>query len=113
MDNATDVYPSAPDAPAIVLEAEITVNPREGAGSSVADKVEFYKESDGGTRSTSGTAPSWPGSEPSRYELAIDADRHGAIGEVRTYFANCVARSTQDATRKVPSYSRPVRVGRD
>jgi hypothetical protein len=30
------------------LEAEITVNPREGAGSSVPDKVEFYKESDGG-----------------------------------------------------------------
>jgi hypothetical protein len=34
------------------------------------------------------------------------------VDEVRTYFANCVAKSTQDGTKKVPSYSRPVRVRR-
>jgi hypothetical protein len=31
---------------------------------------------------------------------------------VPPYFANCVAKSTVDATKKVPSYSRPVRVRR-
>jgi hypothetical protein len=89
------------------------VSPREGAGSSVVDKVEFYKESDGGLVELIGTGTLIDGTSPAQYELAYDADAHGAVGDIRTYFANCVAKSTVDGTKKVPSYSRPVRVRRD
>ena len=41
-----------------------------------------------------------------------NADDHGLADDVRTYFANCVARSAVDPTKKVPSYSRPVRIRR-
>lgn len=111
-DTETDVYPSLAGAPAIELEAEITVDPREGAGSSVADKVEFYKESGGGVTDYIGDGTLVPGTNPGRYRLAYDAEAHGAVGEVKTYFANCVARSVQDGSKQVPSFSRPVRVGR-
>ena len=51
-----------------------------------------------------------PGTCPAHYQLSYDSESHGATGETRTYFANCVARSAVDATSKVPSYSQPVRV---
>jgi hypothetical protein len=40
------------------------------------------------------------------------ANSHGTAGEAMTYFANCIARSAQDGSKEVPSYSRPVRVRR-
>lgn len=46
------------------------------------------------------------------YQLSYSADGHGLTGDVMTYFANCVAKSVQDSTKKVPSYSRPVPVRR-
>lgn len=113
VDDATDVYTSQADASAIVLEAEMTVDPREGAGSSVEDKVEFYKESDGGLTEYVGDGSLISGSSPARYRFDLPADSHGPVGDVRTYFANCVAKSVEDGTRKVPSYSRPVRVSRN
>jgi CubicO group peptidase (beta-lactamase class C family) len=113
VDNSTDVYVAGADATVVDLTAEITVNPREGAGSSVADKVQFYKEVEGMTPVLIGEGTLVPGTSPAKYQLTYSAESHGAPGEVRTYFANCVARSTVDATRKVPSYSRPVRVKRD
>jgi hypothetical protein len=79
----------------------------------VVDKVEFYKESDGGLTELIGTGALIEGTSPAQYELSYSADAHGAAGEVRTYFANCVAKSTVDGSRKVPSYSPPVRVRRD
>ncbi len=112
VDNATDVYRSPAGVSSIELEAEITVNPREGAGGSVADKVEFYKEGDGGTTEYIGDGVLVVGTSPARYELAYPADSHGAVGDVRTYFADCVARSTLNSGKKVPSYSRPVRIAR-
>src|SRR5918998_1404406 len=42
VDRTSDVYSSPSDATTIDLVAEIRVNPREGEGSSVADRVEFY-----------------------------------------------------------------------
>jgi CubicO group peptidase (beta-lactamase class C family) len=113
LDNVTDVYDTPSDATAIELDAEITINPREGAGSSVIDRVEFYKESDGGLVELVGTGTRIDGTSPAQYELVYDAQAHGAVGDVRTYFANCVAKSAVDGTKKVPSYSRPVRVRRD
>jgi hypothetical protein len=113
VDQTTDVYPTAPGAPSIELEAEITVDPREGAGSSTVDRVEFYKESGGGLTEYVGDGVLVAGTSPARYTLAYDSARHGAVGDVKTYFANCVARSIQDTSKKVPSYSRPVRVSRD
>jgi CubicO group peptidase (beta-lactamase class C family) len=113
LDNTTDVYDTPSDATTIELDAEIRVNPREGAGSSVVDNVEFYKESDGGLTEPIGTGTLIAGSSPAQYELSYSADAHGAAGEVRTYFANCIAKSTVDGSKKVPSYSRPVRVRRD
>jgi CubicO group peptidase (beta-lactamase class C family) len=113
IDKTTDVYDTPSDATAIELDAEITVNPREGAGSSVVDKVEFYKEGDGGLVEVIGTGTLLPGTNPAQYELAYDAEAHGAVGDVNTYFANCIAKSKVDGTKKVPSYSRPVRVRRD
>ena len=112
VDDETDVYPTAQDAVAVVLEAEITVDPREGAGSSVPDQVEFYKESDGGVTERIGTGTPVSGSSPARYRLDYDAALHGPVGDARTYFANCIARSSSQATRKVPSYSTPVRIQR-
>jgi CubicO group peptidase (beta-lactamase class C family) len=112
VDNTTDVYDSPSATTTIDLVAEIQVNPREGAGSSLIDKVKFYKE-------TGDTAPQYigdgtlvAGTAPAQYRLSYSADSHGAAGEVKTYFANCIAKSAQDATKKVPSYSRPVRVRR-
>ena len=112
VDNATDIYDGPADAPTIDLAAEVTVSPREGAGSSEVDRVEFYKESDGTGPVLIGSGTLVAGTSPAQYQLSYAADAHGLTGEVRTYFANCVARSTQDPTKKVPSYSRPVRVRR-
>ena len=112
VDHMTDVYDSPPNAATIDLAAEIAINPREGAGSSVVDRVEFYKESDGSGPQYIGSGTLVAGSDPAQYQLSYSADSHGITGEVRTYFANCVARSVQDSTKRVPSYSRPVRVRR-
>lgn len=111
VDNTTDVYASPPNAATIDLAAEIRVNPREGEGSSVADRVEFFKEGDGGLQSI-GTGTLLAGTDPAQYQLSYSAESHGGAGEVMTYFANCVARSAEDGTKEVPSYSRPVRVRR-
>jgi CubicO group peptidase (beta-lactamase class C family) len=110
VDNTTDAYATAADLVTVDLVAEIAVNPREGAGSSVIDKVEFYKEVEGATPLLIGRGAWVAGSSPAQYQLSYSAESHGAPGEARTYFANCVARSAIDATRKVPSYSMPVRV---
>jgi CubicO group peptidase (beta-lactamase class C family) len=112
VDPTTDVYSSPSDATTIDLVAEISVNPREGEGSSVVDRVEFYKEGDAEGVQHIGDGTLVEGSSPARYQLSYSADSHGTAGEVKTYFANCVARSTQDASKQVPSYSRPVRVTR-
>jgi CubicO group peptidase (beta-lactamase class C family) len=112
VDNATDTYAGPAGAAAIELEAEIQVNPREGEGSSVVDRVEFYEEGEGAGPQHIGDGIPVPGTNPARYQLSYSADGHGPVGEARTYFANCIARSTQDETKKVPSYSRPVRVRR-
>ena len=112
IDDVSDQYTSPIDGLSIDLVAEIRVNPREGSGSSVVDRVDFYKE-------TGVTAPVFigkgtlvPGSSPAQYQLSYSAESHGAVGDVQTYFANCVAKSTQDPGKKVPSYSEPVRVKR-
>jgi hypothetical protein len=112
VDHTTDVYSSPSNATTIDLVAEITVNPREGEGSSLVDRVEFYKESDGTPPQHIGDGTLVPGTSPPEYQLPYGADDHGATGTVATYFANCIASSTQDNTKKVPSYSRPVRVRR-
>jgi CubicO group peptidase (beta-lactamase class C family) len=112
VDRTTDVYSSPSNATAIDLVAEISPNPREGEGSSVADRIEFYKEREGFAPQHIGNGTLVSGSSPARYQLSLSADTHGAPGEAMTYFANCVARSTEDGTRQVPSYSRPVRVQR-
>ena len=106
----TDVYDSPPDVTAIELTAEIRVDPREGEGSSVPARVEFYQEGAGTRLVGEGTLVA--GTTPAQYQLSLPAESHGAPGEVRTYFANCVAQSVQDFTKEVPSYSRPVRVRR-
>jgi CubicO group peptidase (beta-lactamase class C family) len=112
VDNLSDEYTSPMDATSIDLVAEIAVNPREGAGSSVVDRVEFYKESGGSAPAYIGNGTLVPGTSPAQYQLSYDADSHGPVGKVQTYFANCVARSTQNSAKKVPSYSEPVRVRR-
>jgi CubicO group peptidase (beta-lactamase class C family) len=112
VDDNTDVYDSPSEATTIDLTAEIRVSPREGAGSSVADKVEFYKENGVTPPQYIGDGTLVEGTNPAQYQLAYNAESHGAGGETMTYFANCVARSTVNATKKVPSYSRPVRVRR-
>jgi hypothetical protein len=113
VDHLTDTYAGTPGAGTIELTAEITVDPREGAGSSVADRIEFYKEGDaaaGPTHIGDGTLVA--GASPSQYRLSYSAVSHGVAGEAKTYFANCVARSAQDPTRQVSSFSRPVRMRR-
>lgn len=112
VNNSTDVYDSPPNATTIELVAEIAINPREGAGSSVVDKVEFYQEIDATTPRYIGNGTLVAGTSPPRYKVSYGADSHGTVKQVRTYFANCVARSVQDNAKKVPSYSRPVRVKR-
>jgi hypothetical protein len=112
VDNVTDVYESPAGAATIDLRAEIRVNPREGAGSSVVDKVEFYKESGTAPSQYIGNGTRVAGTNPAQYQLAYSAESHGPAGEAMTYFANCVAKSTVDGMKKVPSYSRPVRVRR-
>jgi hypothetical protein len=112
LNNTTDVYSTPLNAATIELVAEIRINPREGAGSSVVDKVEFYKESDGTAPQYIGNGTLVAGTSPPRYRVLHGADSHGTLKQVRTYFANCVAKSVQDYTKKVPSYSRPVRVKR-
>ncbi len=52
------------------------------------------------------------GSSSERYQLFYPVDNHGAVDEVKTYFASCVARPVQDGAKEVVSYSRPVRVRR-
>ena len=96
----------------IHILAEIQVSPREGEGSSVVDRVEFYKESEGIAPQHIGNGTLVVGTSPPQSQLSYSVDGHGASGEIKTYFANCVAKSTQDGTRGVPSYSRPVRVRR-
>ncbi|MGH7509746.1 MAG: serine hydrolase [Gemmatimonadales bacterium] len=49
VDNTTDVYDSPQHATTIDLTAEIEVNPREGAGSSVVAKVEWLAPARGST----------------------------------------------------------------
>lgn len=112
VDRVTDVYDSPAATGTIDLTAEITVNPREGAGSSVPDKIEFYKESGTAAPEYIGDGTLVAGTSPAQYQLPYSTESHGAAGEVRTYFANCIAKSTVDGTKKVPSYSRPVRVRR-
>lgn len=112
VDNETDVYDTPSAASTIDLTAQITINPREGAGSSVVDKVDFYKDIPGSLPQLIGKGTLVAGTSPAQYRLAYSADSHGTTDEVRTYFANCVAKSVQDGTKKVPSYSRPVRVRR-
>jgi CubicO group peptidase (beta-lactamase class C family) len=112
VDHTTDVYDSPEGAATIDLTAEIRVNPREGAGSSEADKVEFYKETGNAPPQYIGDGTLVAGTSPAQYRLSYNADDHGLADDVRTYFANCVAKSVQDPTKKVPSYSRPVRVRR-
>jgi hypothetical protein len=112
VDHTTDEYRTPEDAATIDLTAEIAVNPREGAGSSMVDRVEFYKEREGATPELIGEGTLVPGTSPTQYQLSYSAEGHGTVGETKTYFANCIARSTQDPTKKVPSYSRPVRVTR-
>jgi CubicO group peptidase (beta-lactamase class C family) len=112
VDNSTDVYHSPQSAATIELTAEIKVNPREGAGSSVAQNVEFYKEVEGSTPQYIGNGTRVAGTSPPQYKLSYSANSHGAADDVRTYFANCIARSALDNTKRVPSYSRPVRVKR-
>ncbi len=112
VDRTSDFYAAPSGAATVDLVAEITPNPREGEGSSVADRVEFYKESEGLAPQRIGEGAPVAGSSPARYQLSLSADSHGAAGETKTYFANCVARSAEDGTKQVPSYSRPVRVQR-
>jgi CubicO group peptidase (beta-lactamase class C family) len=112
VDNVTDVYASASGAATIELAAEIQVDPRESAGLSVAEKVEFYKEGGAAAPVYIGDGTLVAGTSPAQYQLSYNAESHGAVNEIRTYFANCVARSTQDPSKRVPSYSRPVRVRR-
>jgi CubicO group peptidase (beta-lactamase class C family) len=112
VDNTTDVYDTPLNAETIYLAAEITVNPREGAGSSVADKVMFYKETEGAAPEYVGDGTLIAGTSPAQYELSYSAASHGTADDVRTYFANCVAKSSLDGNKKVPSYSRPVRIKR-
>jgi CubicO group peptidase (beta-lactamase class C family) len=112
VDQATDVYVGSPGAETIELTAEIWVDPREGEGSSVADRVEFYKEGEETGLKHIGDGTLIAGTSPAQYQLSYSAESHGVPGEAKTYFANCVARSAQDPTKEVPSYSRPVRVRR-
>jgi hypothetical protein len=113
VDHLTDTYAGSPGAATIDLTAEITVDPRESAGSSVPDRIEFYKEGDAATGPTHiGDGTLVAGTSPSQYRLSYSAESHGLAGEAKTYFANCVARSVQDPTKQVPSFSRPVRVRR-
>jgi hypothetical protein len=112
VDNVTDVYSSTSNAATIDLTAEITVNPREGEGSSVVDRVEFYKEVGGVAPEHIGNGTLVPGTSPPQYQQSYSADAHGVVAEAQTYFASCVASSAQDPTRQVPSFSRPVRVRR-
>ena len=112
VDKTTDVYDSPAGATTIDLTAEITINPREGAGSSRIDKIKFYKETGDVAPQYIGDGRLVTGTSPAQYRLSYSADSHGAAGDVRTYFASCIAKSVQDGTKKVPSYSRPVRVRR-
>jgi len=112
VDNVSDVYTTPMDATTFDLVAEITVNPREGAGSSVPARIDFYKETGTAAPVLIGKGTLVPGSSPAQYRLTYSAESHGAVGEVQTYFAKCLAKSTQDATKKVPSNSQPVRVKR-
>jgi CubicO group peptidase (beta-lactamase class C family) len=112
VDRTTDFYSSPSAATTIDLVAEITPNPREGEGSSVVSRVEFYKETEGFAPQHLGDGTLIAGTSPAQYQLSLIADAHGAPGEVKTYFANCVAKSVQDGSKEVPSYSRPVRVRR-
>jgi hypothetical protein len=112
VDKIADVYDSPSGATTIDLTAEITINPREGGGSSTVAKVEFYKEVPGSVPLNIGTGKLVTGTNPRQYRLSYSAISHGTVGETQTYFANCIAKSTQNSTKKVPSYSRPVRVKR-
>ena len=112
VDKVTDVYDSPTGAATIDLTAEIRVDPREGEGSSEVDRVEFYKENGIAKPVLIGTGTLVEGSNPAQYQFSYGAASHGTPGTVMTYFANCVARSLQDPTAQVPSYSRPVRVRR-
>jgi hypothetical protein len=78
----------------------------------VVDKVEFYKETEAAPPQYIGNGTLVAGTSPPQYKLAYSAESHGAAGEVKTYFANCVAKSVIDSAKKVPSSSRPVRVKR-
>jgi len=112
VDRTTDFYSSPSAATTIDLVAEITPNPREGEGSSVVSRVEFYNETENFAPQHVGDGTLIAGTNPAQYQLSLSADSHGAPGEVKTYFANCVAKSVQDGSKEVASYTRPVRVRR-
>jgi CubicO group peptidase (beta-lactamase class C family) len=112
VDNQSDVYTTPIDGSTVDLVAQITVNPREGAGSSAVARVDFYKETGSATPVFIGSGTKVPGSDPAEYQLSYSAESHGTVGDVQTYFASCIAKSTQDPTKKVPSYSAPLRVKR-
>jgi hypothetical protein len=112
VDHTTDVYEAPADATTIELTAEIKVNPREGAGSSAVDRVDFYKEVEGALPQLIGRGTRISGTTTALFKLSYSAESHGPAGAARAYFANCVARSTQNTTKKVPSYSEPVLVRR-
>jgi hypothetical protein len=78
----------------------------------VADKVQFYKETGDVAPTYIGDGTLVEGTSPAQYRLAYNANDHGLADDVRTYFANCIAKSAVDPTKKVPSYSRPVRIRR-
>ena len=86
VDNVTDVYSSTSNAATIDLTAEITVNPREGEGSSVVDRVEFYKEVGGIAPEHIGNGTLVPGTSPPQYQLSYSADAHGVVGEAQDLF---------------------------
>jgi hypothetical protein len=112
VDNVSDVYTTPMDATTVDLVAEITVNPREGAGTSVVDRIDFYKETGATAPVLIGKGIKISGTNPAQYKISYSADSHGAVGEIQTYFATCYAKSTIDTTKKVPSNSQPIRIER-
>ena len=104
VDQVTDVYQTPPDVAAIALTAEIRVNPREGAGSSVVDKVEFYKESDGGLVEYIGDGTLLPGGQWTEGSVDVIGTGSSASGGQDQYFQLDLTYTRPSATevRRVP-----------
>ena len=107
VDNVTDVYSSPSNAATIDLAAEITVNPREGEGSSVVDRVEFYKEVGGVAPEHIGNGTLVPGTSPPQYQLSYSADAHGVVGEAKP-----ISPAVSPARRRTPADRSPPIPGR-